>query len=252
MPLPFQECMMISFLTPVDDQMKAMFPPETHPNRVLDRAILRFLEPKSCVLDIGCGRTAPNLMALIGQADTLYGIDVIDFTVSDPRVQLFANDVCEMKDIPDASVDLAYSRAVMEHLERPEAAYREIARVLKPGGVYIFITPSIYDYGSLLAMMVPNRFHAKIVNATEGRAEEDVFPTVYGTNSRRRVASLAKATGLQIREFDYIGQYPNYLVFNRALFWLGSLYQKAIEKFSVTQPLQGWIYCVLEKPGAPN
>jgi SAM-dependent methyltransferase len=153
-----------------------------------------------------------------------------------------------MVDVPANAIDLAYSRAVMEHLTDPDAAYREIARVLKPGGVYIFITPSIYDYGSLIAMLVPNRFHGKIVNATEGRAEEDVFPTVYATNSLGTIRRQAAAAGLRVREGRYLGQYPTYLVFNRVLFWLGSMYQKAIEKFAITQPLQGWIYCELEKP----
>lgn len=239
---------MISFLAPVDDQMKAMFPPETHPNRILERAIVSHLHPEASVLDIGCGRTAPNLVRLLDLADKLYGIDVIDFTVaSDDRLRLFKNDVRDMKDIPDNSIDVAYSRAVMEHLESPERAYREIARVLKPGGIYIFTTPSIYDYGSIAALIIPNRFHARIVNATEGRPEEDVFPTVFGSNSRRSINRHAKQNGLQVEQLDYIGQYPSYLVFNRVLFWLGSLYQKAISSFSLTKPLQGWIFCVLRK-----
>jgi SAM-dependent methyltransferase len=186
-------------------------------------------------------------MSLVDRAGTLYGIDVIDFTVSHERVHLFSNDVRDMKDIPSQSIDLAYSRAVMEHLENPELAYREIARVLKPGGVYIFTTPSIYDYGSIIALIVPNRYHAKIVSATEGRAGEDVFPTVFGSNSFRAIRAHAHEAGLAVRDIQYIGQYPSYLVFNRVLFWLGSMYQKVIEKFSFTQPLQGWIYCVLEK-----
>jgi SAM-dependent methyltransferase len=239
---------MIGFLRPVEDQMRAKFPSDTHPNRVIERAIQERLFPQATVLDIGCGRTAPNLSQLIGKAEKLCGVDVVDFTVDDPRMQLFANDVRDMKDIPSNSVDLAYSRAVMEHLENPEQAYAEIARVLKPGGVYVFTTPSIYDYGSIAALLIPNRFHASIVSATEGRAGEDVFPTVFGSNSRRAITRHAGEVGLQVDHFAYIGQYPSYLVFNRVLFWLGSVYQKAIEKFALTQPLQGWIFCVLKKP----
>lgn len=239
---------MVSFLTPVDAQIRAMFPSDTHPNRVLERAIESRLTPTSAVLDIGCGRTAPNLVKLREAGRMLYGIDVIDFTVDGADLQLFSNDVRDMKDIPSASIDLAYSRAVMEHLETPEAAYAEIARVLKPGGVYVFTTPSIYDYGSIAALIIPNRFHARIVSATEGRAGEDVFPTVFGSNSRRRIERQARDTGLEVLQLDYIGQYPSYLVFNRGLFWLGSMYQKAIEKFALTRPLQGWIFCILRKP----
>jgi SAM-dependent methyltransferase len=239
---------MISFLSPVQQQLRAMFPSETHPNRVLERAIDARLRPDTAVLDIGCGRTAPNLVKLAGEARQLFGIDVIDFTIDDPRLKLFRNDVCAMADIADGSIDLAYSRAVMEHLDRPEAAYAEIARVLKPGGAYVFTTPSIFDYGSIAALVIPNRFHARIVSATEGRAGEDVFPTVFGSNSRGRIARQARDAGLAVTELEYIGQYPSYLVFNRVLFWLGSIYQKAIEKFALTQPLQGGIFCTLKKP----
>ncbi len=215
---------------------------------MIERAIAERLRPDATVLDIGCGRTAPNLSQLIGKAEKLYGIDVVDFTVDNPAMQLFPNDVRDMKDIPSNSVDLAYSRAVMEHLENPERAYAEIARVLKPGGVYVFTTPSIYDYGSIAALLIPNRFHSQIVSATEGRAGEDVFPTVFGSNSRRAITRQAAEVGLDIDHFAYIGQYPSYLVFNRVLFWLGSIYQKAIEKFALTQPLRGWIFCTLKKP----
>jgi len=37
-------------------------------------------------------------------------------------------------DLPDASIDLVYSRFVFQHLDRPERALAEIKRVLSPGG----------------------------------------------------------------------------------------------------------------------
>ena len=63
--------------------------------------------------------------------------------------------------------------------------FREFNRVLKPGGRAILLTPSKYDYVSIIARFMPNRLHGKLVNATEGRAEEDTFPTHYRANSRR-------------------------------------------------------------------
>ena len=94
----------------------------------------------------------------------------------------------------------------------------------------------------------PHRGLRRIVNATEGRASEDVFPTVFGSNSKGRIERQARDVGLAVRRLEYIGQYPNYLVFNRVAFWLGSMYQKAIERFELTKPLQGWVFCELEKP----
>ena len=238
----------IGFWTPVERQRSAWFPSETHPNQVLEAEVERRVTPQTNVLDIGCGRTAPNLRKLKGRAGQLYGIDIIDFTVDEPGMTLLRNDIGDMRDIPSASIDVAYSRAVMEHIDNPDEAFAELHRVLKPGGVYIFVTPSVYDYGSIIARLVPNRYHGKIVNAVEGRAEEDVFPTVYACNSLGLLRKQVARAGLRIQTGRYIGQYPSYFMFNRVLFWFGSLYQKAIERFAITQPLQGWIYCVVEKP----
>jgi SAM-dependent methyltransferase len=43
----------------------------------------------------------------------------------------------------DASIDLFITQDVMEHIFDSEKAYREIARVLKPGGSHIFTVPLI-------------------------------------------------------------------------------------------------------------
>ena len=44
---------------------------------------------------------------------------------------------------PDNSFDLFVTQDVMEHIFNPDAAFREIARVLKPGGAHIFTAPLI-------------------------------------------------------------------------------------------------------------
>ena len=45
-----------------------------------------------------------------------------------------------------------------------------------------------------------------------------------------------------------LNQYPNYLTFNRVLFYLGCMYEKLLESAAFLDPLKGWIICVLEKP----
>ncbi len=49
-------------------------------------------------------------------------------------------DLCRMT-FPDDSFDVFITQDVMEHIDRPEIAFREIERVLKPGGVHLFTTP---------------------------------------------------------------------------------------------------------------
>jgi SAM-dependent methyltransferase len=44
---------------------------------------------------------------------------------------------------PDASFDIFITQDVMEHVLDPPAAFREIARVLRPGGAHIFTVPLV-------------------------------------------------------------------------------------------------------------
>ena len=159
------------------------FPPDTHPYRIFERVILDHVEPGCTVLDVGCGRRASNLVQLKGRAKTLIGIDLVNFELTDSELLLVNADACDMSAVPSGSIDLSYSRSVMEHIKNVGAIYSEINRVLKPGGKYIFLTPNAWDYASIVAYLVPNRFHARVVKMTGGRKETEVFPTFSTTLS---------------------------------------------------------------------
>lgn len=49
----------------------------------------------------------------------------------------------ECLSFPDESFDLFITQDVMEHIFNPEKAFKEIARVLKPGGAHVFTVPLI-------------------------------------------------------------------------------------------------------------
>lgn len=61
-----------------------------------------------------------------------------------PNVDVVAN--AYALPYPDASVDAVLCVAVLEHLEFPDQAVAEIARVLKPGGQAYFDTPFLQPY----------------------------------------------------------------------------------------------------------
>ena len=136
----------------------------------------------------------------------------------------------------------------MEHIEDTETAFSEISRVLKPNGKYMFLTPNFWDYASLIAYAVPNRLHRKIVRWLEGRLEEDTFPTHYRANTHYRINCLAKRHNLILCRFEYLGQYPSYLMFSKMLFSIASRYEKFLERHSRLHWLRGWILCILCKP----
>ena len=218
-----------------------------HPYRIFEQQIDRLLGASDTLLDAGCGRKLPVLRKYLGRAQRLIGVDLVDFADVPPGICVCNADLSGLP-LADASVDLIISRSVFEHLADPDSVYREFRRVLRPGGRLVFLTPNLWDYASLLARLIPNRFHARIVKAVEGREEEDTFPVAYRTNSRSQIIRLAAQSGMVVESFAYLGQYPNYLMFNGALFFLGMHYEKLLRRHEALAFLRGWLLVTLRKP----
>jgi len=235
-------------MTELAERLRGKYFADTeHPYRVFEREVERYLGPQTTLLDAGCGRTAPVLAKYRGRARRLIGVDLVDFTTPVDGIELLNNDLGHLA-LPDASVDVVMSRSVMEHVADPLAVYSEVARVLRPGGRFIFLTANLWDYSSLIARVVPNRFHPWIVSRVEGRAEHDVFPIQYRTNTRGSVERYGKGAGFALESFTYLGQYPCYFLFNGALFYVATLYEKLLSRTESLAFLRGWILAVLRKP----
>jgi SAM-dependent methyltransferase len=57
-------------------------------------------------------------------------------------VRGFRNENLEAQTFPDRCFDLVVTLDVMEHINKPDLVLREVARTLKPGGAYLFTTPT--------------------------------------------------------------------------------------------------------------
>lgn len=219
-----------------------------HPYRLFERRIDELMgQGTRVLLDAGCGRTVPVLRKYLGRAERLIGIELVEFTDVPPGIETHNADLGSLP-LEDASVDLIVSRSVFEHLTDPDAVYLEFGRVLRPGGRVVFLTANMWDYGTLVARLVPNRLHGRIVKAVEGRAEEDTFPTAYRTNTRGDVDRLSAAAGLHVESFEYLSQYPNYLLFNGLAFAVGAAFENVIRRVEFLKLLRGWILVTLVKP----
>lgn len=217
-----------------------------HPYGQFETEVASYLRRDMVLLDAGCGRSVPVLRKFAGRAARLIGVDLVEFADVPPDIETCNADLARIP-LPDESVDLVMSRSVFEHLSNPDAVYAEFRRVLPLGGRVVFLTANMWDYGTLIARAVPNRHHGRIVARVEGRAEEDTFPTAYKTNTRRAVHAHARAHGFEVDRFRYVSQYPNYLLFNGALFFLGMCYEKLIARFEPLAFLRGWILVTLRK-----
>lgn len=223
------------------------FGTQEHPYRSFERAVDNLLPTGGTILDAGCGHGAPILSKYRDRAGRLVGIDVVDFDAQIPGLELYKRDL-QSTGLADSSVDLVMARSVVEHLEKPLEVYQEFGRILKPGGHFVFLTANLWDYASLIAKAVPNRFHPWIVARTEGREERDVFPVQYKSNTRASVVRWTRESGLELESFQYLGQYPCYFMFNGFLFFLATGYEKLISRFDSLAFLRGWILVVVRKP----
>ena len=99
------------------------------------------------------------------------------------------------------SFDLITANMVMEHVKSPNLVFQELERVLSPGGIVLLHTPNLANYlvvgNRVLSKMIPHHVHAAIVRIGEKRRDEEIYPTFYRANTRRKLCTLA-GSGLQV------------------------------------------------------
>lgn len=178
------------------------------------------VKPEHRVVDFGAGRgqlvgSSKGHMRWLtdfrGRCTEVVGTDVDPAVLENPyvhRALLIGEDGAT--DLPDACADVIVSFAVLEHVADPEAFFREIGRLLKPGGWFCAWTPNKWGYVGIGARLVPSRLHAswlRIFAPNSTRRTQDVFPTLYRVNTKGAVAR--HADGFDDFSFYYNGA-PSY------------------------------------------
>lgn len=187
------------------------------------------VEPGHTVADFGAGRGhqasagghVGRLCRFKGRCARVIGVDVDPVVLENPHVdEAHVIGPDGRTPLADASVDVIFSYAVLEHVADPEAFVAEVRRVLKPGGWFCGWTPNKWGYVALGARLIPNRFHARLIRSVEpgGRGAEDVFPTVYRLNTKGAIRRHFGGGGFEDFSFTYNG-HPSYNFGRTAVAW---------------------------------
>jgi len=166
-------------------------------------------------LDLGCGRRPfPEWMEkyqvrCLSRARRLVGIDPdidsLRHHHSYPDKALASGYAIPLR---SQSFDLASANMVLEHVDRPQDLLREIHRVLRPGGRFVFNTPNRRHWAIRIAKRTPDGIKHPIIWILEKRLPEDVFPTFYYLNSIERIREEAVRAGFRVVSLGYANSNP--------------------------------------------
>ena|SRR5579864_8270949 len=211
---------------------RAMRPDWRSSGDQLEALVRSHVTPESRVLDLGCGR---------GGVVELFWRDVKLAAGLDPDAPSLAEHRAsgmpvirgtgERLPFAGESFDLVVCVWVLEHMRDPMTAMREVRRVLRRGGHFIFLTPNLRN-----PLMVLNRLgkamprlQRRLVPRLYGRIEADTFPVQYRANTVRDLRRQAEAAGLRVDELRVVPD-PTYLALNRLLFRASVLSERLMPK----------------------
>jgi SAM-dependent methyltransferase len=155
---------------------------------------------RDCVLDLAATRPQPRLLEVGGGRSPLLTAEDVerlgaDYTVNDIDAGELARAPAWVDtlhgDIADpalgaggseGSFDLVFAKLVFEHVADPANAYRTIARLLRPGGVFVNLIPTLYAPPFVVNRLLTEGVSARVLRwAMPNRNDEEVpkFPAYY-------------------------------------------------------------------------
>lgn len=204
--------------------------------------------PGGKMLEIGAGPSneTSRFLATLGE---VHGVD------PDPDVRTNASLTSahvitgDRYPFPDATFDAAISSYVVEHVADPAAHLREIARVLRPGGAYVFRTPNQFHYVAAFARLTPHWVHLAIANRLRAMPKDahDPYPTIYAMNTEASVRRSADSAGFDVASLRMVEKEPSYGRISPVLFLAFAGYERLVNSSESLGFLRSNIFCVLRK-----
>lgn len=214
------------------ERYRAIRPGWSSSGEQLEAMVRSHLTSDSAVLDLGCGRG--GVVELFWRDVRLAaGLDPDAPSLTEHRAHGMpvVRGVGERLPFVDESLDLIVCLWVLEHLKDPAKTLREVRRVLKPGGHFVFLTPNLRH-----PMMVMNRIgkalpslQRRLVPRFYGREEADTFPVQYRANTVQAIRAHAKAANLDLYDLRVVPD-PTYLAVNRLIFRAAVMSERLMPK----------------------
>jgi SAM-dependent methyltransferase len=176
------------------------------------------------ILDIGCSGELPHFLRVFcARCRAMDGVDPDPVVMQNSRLRNRWNAPLEKAPIPDAQYDLAFAYTVLEHVSNPREFFTHVRRVLKPGGVFWFLTPHSRHLFTWLAR------GAELAGLKGGFHHHDPgvneYSSYYRANSRHQILRAIHGLGFRTAQFFYHPSgWKQY--FPPGLRWCGEVYDR--------------------------
>lgn len=205
------------------------------------------LQKNQVILDIGGGRQC-SFSANKPVTTRLICLDISQEQLDqnqDADVRLLADATQEIP-LPDNSVDLVVSRAVMEHLDSPQAFLHHSYRVMKPGGYAIHVFPCKFAPFAMINRLLPSALGRKVLFKFQpGMQGKGGFPAYYRKCYYTGIKKIFSEAGFIIKDMQLFHSQSVYFDFFLPMFLVVALYE------IVTMPvkdLASFMLVVAQKP----
>jgi len=224
----------------------AIAPGLPYSQTVFEHRLAEFARKATRWLDLGCGHRMLPEWRGDAEREITRGVGFLVGLDSDVQAlrrhrsitQLCAGDITKLP-FRDSSFDLITANMVIEHLAEPATQFAEVARVLDPGGVFVFHTPNARSYVITLARLLPDGVKRLLARVTEGREAVDVYPTHYRANDASSIETIAADGGFASTEIEFVASTPALSLFPPLvipeLLWIRQLQRRpALAKYRHT------------------
>ena len=186
------------------------------------------------LLDAGCGHST-LLEEQYKQCKKVIGVDLDRHGLNKNNLvdQKIMSDLIEIP-LPDNSVDIYVSAWVLEHIKKPKKFIKEVNRLLKPGGYFVFITPNKDGWYAVISEAIPDSFHSTIVEKMYKRPADDTFQTYYKLNSREDIDKRLQVPE-KFKKIQFVyNDDPKYIGFT----WITRPFGLLWHKIVMTKPMR--------------
>ena len=203
--------------------------------------------PQTVLLNLGAGPPADrgSIRVFKGEVARLVGADIDPEVLDNPdldEVHVINSDNTSL--FEDETFDAVLSDWMLEHVSAPDLFLREVHRVLKKGGVFLFRTPNSWHYVAIIAKLTPAWFHPVIANWAGGypRGTHEPWPTYYRLNSRTTVYAEGHKAGFDRIELRMWEPEPRHLLFHFLPFLVGVGYHRVVNRYGMFKGVGAGIF----------